>query len=99
MNDDITVHVASWNTASATELCLRTMRRHAGHPFALVVGDGGSTDGSLAMLRDFAQRGWLELEVRAGAHTRTGSTPGDAPRTPVTWCSPIPAWTSGAPAA
>ena len=66
MNDDITVHVASWNTASATELCLRTMRRHAGHPFALAVGDGGSTDGSLAMLRDFAQRGWLELEVRAG---------------------------------
>ena len=66
MNDDITVHVASWNTASATELCLRTLRRHAGHPFALVVGDGGSTDGSLAMLREFAQRGWLELEVRAG---------------------------------
>jgi glycosyltransferase involved in cell wall biosynthesis len=66
LNDDITVHVASWNTASATELCIRTMRRHAGHPYALVVGDGGSTDGSLAMLRDFAQRGWLELEVRAG---------------------------------
>jgi hypothetical protein len=66
LNDDITVHVASWNTASATELCLRTMRRHAGHPFALVVGDGGSNDGSLAMLRDFERRGWLELEVYAG---------------------------------
>jgi hypothetical protein len=66
LNDDITVHVASWNTAAATELCIRTMRRHAGQPFALVVGDAGSTDGSLPMLREFARRGWLQLEVRAG---------------------------------
>ena len=37
-----------------------------GGPFELVVGDAGSTDGSLAMLRDFEARGWLRLEVAAG---------------------------------
>ena len=38
------------------------MRHYAGHPFRLVVGDAGSTDGSVAMLRGFAARGWLDLE-------------------------------------
>jgi hypothetical protein len=60
---DVTVHVASINTRFATELCIRTMRRYAGHPFRLVVGDCGSTDGSLGLLRDYERRGWLTLEV------------------------------------
>lgn len=60
---DVTIHVASINTAPATELCLRTMRHYAGHPFRLVVGDCGSTDGSIEMLRRFESRGWLTLEV------------------------------------
>jgi Glycosyl transferase family 2 len=58
----VTVHVASFNTAAVTELCVRSMRHYAGHPFELVVGDAGSTDGSVAMLRGFADRGWLRLE-------------------------------------
>ncbi|MBV8950763.1 MAG: glycosyltransferase family 2 protein [Actinobacteria bacterium] len=59
----VTVHVASLNTRFATELCIRTMRQFAGRPFRLVVGDCGSTDGSLEMLRSFERRGWLKLEV------------------------------------
>jgi hypothetical protein len=57
------MHVASHNTAAATELCIRSARRLAGAPFALTVGDGGSTDGSLKMLRKFATRGVIDLEV------------------------------------
>jgi glycosyltransferase involved in cell wall biosynthesis len=60
---DVHVHVASLNTAAATELCVRTIHRFAGRPFELVVGDGGSTDGTLPRLRDMEQRGWLRLEV------------------------------------
>jgi glycosyltransferase involved in cell wall biosynthesis len=59
----VTVHVASLNTKAVTELCIRSMRHYAGRDFQLVVGDAGSTDGSLTMLRDFEARGWLELEV------------------------------------
>jgi glycosyltransferase involved in cell wall biosynthesis len=66
-----TVHVASLNTASALELCLRSMRHFAGRPFDLVVGDSGSTDGSLEMLRSLEQRGWLRLE--AAPHGRLHS--------------------------
>ncbi len=62
----VTVHVASLNTARVTELCIRSMRHYAGRPFELVVGDAGSTDGSLRMLRDFEARGWLTLEVAEG---------------------------------
>ncbi|MGZ4735146.1 MAG: hypothetical protein ACXV8R_06035 [Acidimicrobiia bacterium] len=40
---EVVVHVASLNTAAATELCVRSMRHYAGHEFDLVVGDGGST--------------------------------------------------------
>lgn len=62
----VTVHVASLNTARVTELCIRSMRHYAGRPFELVVGDAGSTDGSVPMLRDFESRGWLTLEVAPG---------------------------------
>lgn len=61
--ESVTVHVASLNTAAATELCIRSMRRRAGTAFDLVVGDCGSTDGSLELLRDLEARGWLRLEV------------------------------------
>jgi hypothetical protein len=60
------VYVASFNTASATELCIRSLRQTVGVPFRLTVGDGDSGDGSLDMLRRFAQRGWLELDVAVG---------------------------------
>lgn len=63
----VTVHVATLNTAHVTELCIRSMRQFAGRPFDLVVGDAGSTDGSLPMLRAWESLGWLRLEeVRGG---------------------------------
>ncbi len=61
----VSVYVATLNTKAATELCIRTIRRYAGHPFELVVGDSGSTDGSLDRLRRFERSGWLRLEVAA----------------------------------
>lgn len=66
---DVRVHVATINTASAVELTIRSMRLHAGYPFELVVGDGGSTDGSLPRLRDLVRRGWLTLEVAPEGRT------------------------------
>lgn len=63
MAESVRVHLASIDTAPVTELCIRSMREHAGHPFELTVGDGGSTDGSLEMLRSFERRGWLSVEV------------------------------------
>ena len=68
---DVRVHIASINTARVTELCIRTMHRYAGYPFTLVVGDGGSTDGSLEMLRRLERQGWLELEVAPNGRLRT----------------------------
>jgi glycosyltransferase involved in cell wall biosynthesis len=62
----VRVHVASFNTCAASELCIRSMRASAGIPFALTVGDSGSHDGSQDMLRALEDRGWLDLEVRAG---------------------------------
>jgi glycosyltransferase involved in cell wall biosynthesis len=59
----VRVYFASINTAAVTELCVRTMRQFADYPFELVVGDCGSTDGSLEMLRSFERRHWLQLEV------------------------------------
>ena len=67
----VRVYVATINTRAVTELCIRTMRRRAGYPFELVVGDGGSTDGSLEMLRDFEARDWLMLEIAPGGRSHT----------------------------
>lgn len=63
---DVIVHVASYNTAAATELCVRSMHHYAGLPVRLRVGDAGSTDGSVERLSGFANRGWLELEEAHG---------------------------------
>jgi GT2 family glycosyltransferase len=62
VDDSVTVHVANLNTEHATELCIRSMRHFAGRPFDLVVGDSGSTDGSVEMLRRWQDLGWLRLE-------------------------------------
>jgi hypothetical protein len=63
---EVRAHVASWNTASATELCVRTMQATAGRPFELVVGDGGSQDGSVEMLEQLERAGRLELQRAVG---------------------------------
>lgn len=62
----VAVHVASANTVRATELCIRTIRAFAGYPHSLKVGDCGSTDGSLPMLRRLEAAGWLTLDVAPG---------------------------------
>jgi glycosyltransferase involved in cell wall biosynthesis len=59
----VTVHVASLDTREVTELCIRSLREHAGMALDLVVGDCGSTDGSLEMLERMRDGGWLRLEV------------------------------------
>ncbi len=63
---DAHVYVASFNTAAATELCIRSARRLAGMPFRLTVGDGGSSDGSVAMLERMAAEGRCEIELVTG---------------------------------
>lgn len=63
------VHIASWNSRASTELTIRTAQRFAQHPFELIVGDGGSTDGSVEMLRDFAGQGVLRLERVTGGRS------------------------------
>lgn len=58
----VRVYITSTNTREATELCVRSARELAGHPFAMTVGDSGSTDGSVEMLSELERRGWLSLE-------------------------------------
>ena len=64
--DTVHLYVASLNTATATELCIRSMREFAGYPFELTIGDSGSDDGSVEMLRRLETLGWLSVEVAAG---------------------------------
>ena len=62
----VTVYFASFNTVHVSELCLRSMRALAGHPFDLVVGDCDSTDGSIEMLQNYSSRGQCALEIARG---------------------------------
>ncbi len=59
----VRAHLASLDTAAATELCIRSLRALAGIDVPVTVGDCGSTDGSLGMLERFAASGALTLEV------------------------------------
>lgn len=60
----IDVHIASFNTAAATELTLRALRTQRGMRFSTFVGDGGSIDGSRDLLSQFAERGWIHADLR-----------------------------------
>lgn len=57
------VYIASLNTRASTELTIRTALKLAGHSFRLTVGDGGSVDGSVEMLRSLEADGLLDLEL------------------------------------
>lgn len=61
-HDNVTAYIASLNTAWATELCVRTMRHFEPTAFDIVVGDGGSTDRSLAMLGRLESKGWIRVQ-------------------------------------
>jgi glycosyltransferase involved in cell wall biosynthesis len=63
---EVTVYIASADTAACTELTVRTALARAGMAHSLVVGDGGSTDGSIEMLTALRDRGLLRLEASDG---------------------------------
>jgi glycosyltransferase involved in cell wall biosynthesis len=70
-NVRVRVHVTNFNTATSAELCIRSMRELADYPFELVVGDSGSVDGSLEMLAELHDRGWLrELQTDCTGHAQ-----------------------------
>src|SRR3954471_18738938 len=52
----VTVAIASINTNHFTELAIRTAVRRAGRDVSVIVGDGGSTDGTLKMLNRLSPR-------------------------------------------
>lgn len=62
----MTVHVASFNTRAPLKLCLLSMRLNAAYPFRLIVGDSGSTDGSLQMLEELETGDALKLQIHRG---------------------------------
>lgn len=63
----VTVCVASFNTRSCTELCVRSIHDRAGYPLTLRVGDSGSTDGSVELLEAMQARRLLTLEPSGSA--------------------------------
>src|SRR5215213_1405556 len=59
----VTIAIASINTRPFTELAIRSAVRRAGYPAKVVVGDGGSTDGTLEMLDRLSSRLIDEVEI------------------------------------
>jgi GT2 family glycosyltransferase len=57
------IYIASHNTRSYTELCVRSLHRYADQPFDLLVGDSASTDGSPELLGRLTREGWLGLQT------------------------------------
>lgn len=55
--------IASLDTCAATELTIRSLRAHDQSEYDIVIGDGGSTDGSIEMLEQLHGQGWLRLEA------------------------------------
>lgn len=62
----VEVFVASLNTRAATELTLRSLLASDRSDFTILVGDGGSTDGSVLMLRELVDEfaGKIQLDLR-----------------------------------
>lgn len=59
----MTVAIASINTRPFTELAIRTAVRRAGRDVRVVVGDAGSTDGTLEMLKRLGPEYVTDIEV------------------------------------
>jgi hypothetical protein len=53
----VSVFVASLNTVDALELAVRSATRLSDHSFDLIIGDSGSTDGSLELIRRLEAEG------------------------------------------
>jgi hypothetical protein len=68
MSEDATVYIASYNTCSSTELAIRTCDALAGVDHQIVVGDGGSTDGTRRMLRRLRSRVHAQLSPQKRTH-------------------------------
>lgn len=67
---DVTIFIASINTASATELCIRSINRYTPREtYTLCVGDCGSTDDSLPRLMQLLRDG-LVNDVSLAPHGR-----------------------------
>ena len=60
----VEVFIASLGTCAATELTIRSLRDYDRSDYEIVVGDGGSEDGSVEMLNALEDQGWLRLECR-----------------------------------
>jgi glycosyltransferase involved in cell wall biosynthesis len=62
------------NEAQALDRLLTSLAGQTRPPDEVVIADGGSTDGSLEALEDWAQEGWLSLRVlhRPGANISAG---------------------------
>ncbi len=58
---EVTIFIASINTASVTELCIRSINRYTRkESYSLCVGDCGSTDGSLPRLMKLLREGLID---------------------------------------
>lgn len=68
---EVTICIASWNTVAATELAVRSAMRLAGAPCEIIVGDGGSTDGTRVMLHRLRREygDMLQLDFVEGGRT------------------------------
>lgn len=86
MASPVHAHVASLNTAAATELCLRSLIALAGCPVRVTVGDCGSTDGSLEMLEVLARAGHITLEVAPGGRAHAAWLDGWLAACDTRWC-------------
>src|ERR1017187_6837645 len=71
---DVTIFIASINTASATELCIRSIHRYTPKgTYTLCVGDCGSTDGSLPRLMKLLHDDFIDDVVLAPRGRSHGS--------------------------
>jgi hypothetical protein len=69
-SSEVTIFVASINTASATELCVRSIARHTPRStYKLCIGDCGSVDRSLPRLMELVREGLVD-DVSLAAHGR-----------------------------